>query len=239
MISLSIAMMRVPFWLASPPGKRRNHERAFFSRAVRGFGISLSLRGQQPSPQSTTLFIMNHISWADIPVMMAILDADFVAKADVMDWPILGRLAKRFNPVFVARNELHRSHNQVDQIRARLRAGRSVILCAEGTTSDGSSILPFRSSLFAAADAAHAVQPIILRYLSPKGDALPPERQRAVAWIDDDELLSGAIRFAREATLARVEFLPSVAANGDRKRLAETVRNAMLAAYAAAPNRPK
>lgn len=182
---------------------------------------------------------MNHISWADIPVMMSILDADFVARADMLGWPVIGALARRFNPVFVARDERRGSHAQADAIRARLNSGHSVILCAEGTTSDGTSILPFRTSLFAAADAAAAVQPTIINYLTPNGAQLRPDRQREVAWIDDDDLLTGAACLAKSETLARVEFLPPVNDMKDRKALADNIRRQMLVAYAAAPNRPK
>lgn len=182
---------------------------------------------------------MNHISWADIPVVLALLDADFVAKADMMDWPVIGWLARRFDPVFVARNDQRGSHQQVDAVRTRLKAGRSVILCAEGTTSDGTTILPFRTSLFAAADAAQIIQPLVIAYRTPEGDTLSPRRRREVAWIDDDGLLSGALRFAKERTLARVTFLPPVERDRNRKTLARTVRQQMLDAYAAAPNRPR
>ena len=236
--ALAFAMLRVPVWLVCPPSHRRRHERAFFACIAKGFGITISQHGTR-STKAGTLFIMNHISWADIPVMMAILDADFVAKADMLGWPVIGALARRFSPVFVARNERHRSDTQADAIRERLGMGRSVILCAEGTTSDGTSIMNFRTSLFAAADAAAAIQPVILNYLAPDGSVLPTDRQREVAWIGDDDLLSGAARVAKMKTLARVEFLPPVKASGDRKKLAENIREQMLAAYAAAPNRPR
>jgi lyso-ornithine lipid O-acyltransferase len=235
--TLAFAILRIPVWLIAPHSQRRRHEHAFFAQITRGFGISISRRGS-PSTTPGTLFIMNHISWADIPVMMAILDADFVAKADMLGWPIIGALARRLNPIFVARNERNRSHRQADAIRARLNSGRSVILCAEGTTSDGTGISPFRTSLFASADAAAAIQPIIIRYLRPDRSVLSLARQREVAWIDDDNLLSGAARLAKLKTLARVEFLLPVSGLTDRKLLANYIRQQMLAAYAAAPNRP-
>ena len=171
--------------------------------------------------------------------MMSILDADFIAKADMRGWPMIGRLARRFNPVFVARERRLHCNAQVDAIRARLGADRSVILCPEGTTSDGAGILPFRTSLLAAADAARTIQPVVLSYLAPDGTALSGDRQREVAWIDDDDLLSGATRLAKARTLARVDFLPAVEATGDRKALGRDLRQRMLAAYAAAPKRPR
>jgi lyso-ornithine lipid O-acyltransferase len=235
--TLAFFMLRIPAWLIAPQSQRRHHEQAFFAGISRGFGISISQHGE-PSTTPGTLFVLNHISWADITVMMAILDADFVAKSDMLGWPVIGALARRFDPVFVARDNRHRSGAQADAIRARLNSGRSVILCPEGTTSDGASILPFRTSLFAAADAAAAVQPVILRYLMPDGAALAAKRQREVAWIDEDDLVTGAARVAKLKTLARVAFLPPVSGMTDRKILAENIRQHMLAAYAAAPNRP-
>lgn len=237
--ALAWALAGVPFWLATKPRSRdaRRRERNFFAMVAGGFGIEIARHGDISNAPGT-LFVMNHISWADIPVMMTLFDADFVAKADIAEWPIIGALARRLDPVFVARGDRQRSHVQTDAIRARLSSGRSVILCAEGTTSDGSSILPFRTSLLAAADAAQVIQPAVLRYLSPDGRALSPKRQREVAWIEADDLLSGAARVAREETLAVVSFLPPIPC-AHRKLLAEQLRGRMLAAYAATPNRPR
>ncbi len=239
--SLVLALSRVPAWLCcrQKSSPARHHEQAFFKTIVNGFGIRIEQSGQQ-SKVAGTLYIMNHISWADIPVMMAILDADFVAKSDILGWPGIGALARRFDPVFVSRDRRGQSHDQASTIRARLSAGRSVILCPEGTTSNGSTILPFRTTLFAAADAARVVQPIVLRYLDVDGGPLSPERMREVAWIGDDELLPSAMRFACRSVRANVDFLPAVfAPSGGRKPMAQLVREQMLAAYAAAPNRPR
>lgn len=237
--ALMIAASTVPPWLLTLRGSpaARRMERRFFSRIVRGFGLEITVEG---TPMKPTMFIVNHISWADIPVLASVLDADFVAKSDIESWPVLGKLARRYDPVFVARERRSGSHTQADDIRARLDAGRSVILCPEGTTSDGTTILPFRTSLFAAADAVDTIQPVVIRYLDMDGSALSPERQRAVAWIDDDELLAGAARVAREQTLVHLTFLEPLRASHfpDRKSLAEAARAVMLAVYATAPKRP-
>lgn len=233
--ALASAALRIPPWMVSAGADRRSHERAFFQTINAGFGLSVEWHGSI-SPQPGTLFVMNHISWADIPVMLSMLDADFVARADLRDWPVIGRLAQRLGPVFVDRQWKGGTQGQVEAIRERLTSGRSVILCAEGTTSDGCGILPFRTSLFAAADAAIAVQPVILAYLAPDGTALTPQRQREVAWIGDDDLVSGAARLARQTTLARAVFLPPTPMESDRKALAAYVRQQMREAYAAATN---
>lgn len=230
--SLAQAASLVPLWLRTQGGSlsARNYETAFFARLLKGFGI-VPMRFGQCSTLPGTLFVTNHISWADIPLLASVLDADFVAKADIAGWPVLGRLAKRLNPVFVARDCKRSAHAQADAIRQRLLAGRSVILCAEGTTSVGDTVLPFKSCLFEAADAATQIQPLAIRYCQMDGCALPPERMREVAWIDDDDLLPGAMRVAKQQTVAQIMFLPPIPTIPNRKILAQATWGLVEAAY--------
>jgi lyso-ornithine lipid O-acyltransferase len=235
--SLALAASLIPLWLRERGGsaKARQYEAAFFARLLKGFGIVPTSVGQC-SPLPGTLFVTNHISWIDIPLLASALDADFVAKADILRWPILGGLARKLNPVFVARDCRRSAHAQAEAIRQRLLAGRSVILCAEGTTSVGETVLPFKSCLFEAAEAASAIQPLAIRYCAIDGGALPPKRMREVAWIDDDELLSGAMRVAKQPTLAQIMFLPPFPAIPNRKLLAQASWGLVESAYAAARN---
>lgn len=238
--SLACALLRIPFWLGTPTrtAKARRLEQAFFAQILRGFGITVETRGDiVRSP--ATLFVMNHISWADIPVMLALLDADFVAKSDIASWPLIGPLARRFAPVFVERKRTRRCHLQAGAIAERLRLGRSVILCPEGTTSDGTDILPFRSSLFDAASYARQIQPVALRYCETGGMPLSPQRMREVAWIADDSLASGAARVARTATCAEAMFLDAITLPQpfERKAFAQAIHRQIAIAYAAAQNR--
>jgi 1-acyl-sn-glycerol-3-phosphate acyltransferase len=238
-IGLARLAARVPRWLGCPPGScaARRHERAALAVLARGFGITIDAGGVPG--EGGVLFVANHISWADIVVLGSFLDADFVSRADVAGWPVIGPLARRVGPVFVERRRRATTAGQADAIRARLDAGRPVLLFAEGTTSDGADLLPFRSSLFAAADAARAVQPVMLRYLAADGTALAPERMREIAWIGDDALLPNAVALARSAVRARVEFLAPRDPATPRKRLAAETRDAIRAAYAATPNRSR
>jgi lyso-ornithine lipid O-acyltransferase len=226
----------IPIWLCERSGSpaARGYEAAFFARLLKGFGI-VPMQLGECSPLPGTLFVTNHISWADIPLLATALDADFVAKADIAGWPILGGLARRLNPIFVTRDRKSGAHAQADAIRERLQAGRSVILCPEGTTSVGTTVLPFKSCLFEAADAATVIQPMAIRYCAIDGAALPPERLREVAWIDDDDLLSGAMRVAKQITLAQLIFLPPIPAIPNRKMLAQATWGLVEAAYRSGP----
>lgn len=236
--SLAWAAALIPRWLFTEGGSlaARRLETQFFARILKGFGVIANEYGQNHALPGT-LYVTNHISWVDIPLLATALDADFVAKSDILRWPLLGQLARRLDPVFVARNDRRNAHAQADAIRQRLSAGRSVILCAEGTTSGGETVLPFKSCLFGAADAAAAIQPLAIRYRGRDGAALPSERMREIAWIGDDDLWTGAMRVAKDGTQAQLVFLPPIPAIPNRKLLAQAVWGMVEAAYAAAPKR--
>ena len=239
--AIAVLVGRIPPWLATPARSEaaRRREQQGFAALTRAFGIEVVIEGKPC--HGGTLFVVNHVSWADIPVLGGALGAAFVAKAEVAGWPVIGSMARRIGTLFVARDRRTTTGTQADAIRARLRSGQDVLLFAEGTTSDGTGVKPFRTSLFAAADAAARVQPIALNWLAADGGVLTPERLRAVAWTGADPLLPGIVRLSAERTRALLRVTPPIdpALAGDRKALALAAHAAVVAAYAAAPNRSR
>lgn len=232
------AGMVVPLWWSRKPGSpsARRLERRFFEHVRNGFGVSIEVRGELAVADGT-LFVANHISWADIVVLGSLLDAHFVSKAEVAGWPLIGPLARRQGPVFVDRERRRHVSGQADAIRERLAAGGSVILFPEGTTADGRELLPFRTSLFAAADAARRIQPIALTYAAPDGGPLPLDRLAEIAWVGDQALLPNARALARAASRAIIRPAPPIDPRDfpDRKAIADHVRAAIRAAYGVPP----
>ena len=108
-----------------------------------------------PSRARPTLFVSNHVTYFDIPVLGSILPVSFVAKVEVAQWPGYGLLAKLQRTVFVDRRR-HTTAKQRDSIQARLAAGDPLVLFPEGTSNDGNRILPFRSALLSVAEAGDA-----------------------------------------------------------------------------------
>ena len=96
-----------------------------------------------PMRRRAVLFVCNHISWIDI-----------VAKREVANWPLVGITAKIQRTVFVDRMRRHLTGDAVAEIVSRIRSGVSVVLFAEGTSSDGNRVLPFRSALLGAVEEA-------------------------------------------------------------------------------------
>lgn len=160
---LVLAVSRGPASLVLP---------ALFHRSVCAvLGVRVEVRGAV-EPAAQVVFISNHLSHLDVPVIGGVLRGCFVAKDDVRDWPVLGALARLQQTVFVSRNP-RRVAAVAASLAAALAAGHNVVLFPEGTTSDGSSVLPFKSSLFAVlAEPALgdvALQPVTIELLAVDG----------------------------------------------------------------------
>ncbi len=113
------------------------------------FRIKIIQKGA-PCVQSQTIYMSNHLSYLDIPVMASILRASFVAKKDVASWPVFGFLSKLQQTAFVSRNreDVKREKYALDTM---LSDGKSLIIFPEGTSTDGREVRPFKSSLFSIA----------------------------------------------------------------------------------------
>ena len=160
---------------ALPLGDRRlavsrGLARALAERVLRALHVDVQRVG--PWPTVPALYVANHLSWLDILVLLVALpDARLVAKDEVGRWPLIGAFARAADTIFVARARRASLPQTVQAIAARLDADTPVLLFAEGTTGDGSEVLPFRSSLFdAAVRTGRPVVPIGLRLRARVGD---------------------------------------------------------------------
>ncbi len=133
-------------------------------------------------------FVCNHVSYFDVIALGSLIPASFLAKNDVASWPVFGFLARLCRTVFVDR-QASDPRSQIDIIRARFNAGESLIVFPEGTSSDGSRVLPFKSTLFAAAEhTAMTVQPISIRYTRLNGIPIGRAYRPFYAWFGDMDL---------------------------------------------------
>lgn len=161
--------------------------------------IGIRVREIGKRAQATPLLILaNHASWLDILVITSLTPAVFVAKKEVAGWPIFGWLARLQRTVFIDRERRHRTGAATQEIAARLNGGDAVVLFAEGTSSDGNRVLPFRSALIGAvhhvvgSSTRHervTVQPLSLAYVNLSGLPLGRAFRSRVAWYGDAELI--------------------------------------------------
>lgn len=185
------------------------------------------------------LFVANHISWIDIPVLSAGTGAAFIAKKEIEGWSGMGVMARRYRSVFVDRTRRHASAAQRDEILERLRAGDSLVLFAEGTSTDGTAIAPFKSALFAVAQALPdlKVQPVSIVYTHINGIPVTRARRPLLGWYGDMELTGHVWRaLALGRIRAEIHFHRPLTMReaGSRKALAERCRNAVARGLEAA-----
>lgn len=201
----------------APRSRRRFRERLFrgTSRALLRL-LRAEVRVSGPLPEPPFLVAANHLSYVDVLVLASRMPVRFVAKAEVRRWPLLGPICRGFGTIFIDRSDRRDIPRVLAEIERSLARGEGIILFPEGTSSAGESVLPFRSPLLALpARRGLPVHAAALRYDPP-----------GVAWWGEVSLaphLLGLFRLERiEAT---VSFAPEPVADGDRKRLAERLRN--------------
>ena len=213
-------------------------------------GIRIREVGQR-SAASPALILSNHVSWLDICVITALAPVVFVAKSEVARWPVFGWLAKLQRTVFINRQARHQTGAATREIASRLVGGDAVVLFAEGTSSDGIHVLPFRSSLVGAVhhalgDSTHhthvTVQPMSLAYVRFGGLPVGRALRERVAWYGDVELIPHLIHvLAAGAIDVTVSWGEAKAhdMSADRKAIAreseQSVRRMTTAALRAAP----
>lgn len=218
-------------------GRRSYLVRTFHRSVARALGIRIVTHGA-PERGGAVLFVSNHLSWADIPVLGSRLPAAFIAKSDVADWGMVGRLATLGRTVYVERARRSSTGAQRDAIAERLMAGDSLILFPEGTNSDGTGVLPFKSALFAVTDGVPEarIQPVTIAYTRVNGMPVTRMRLPDLAWVGDTELLPHVIGFMGLGRVtAEIRFHAAVRASdfADRKALAQHCHTVIAQAYRA------
>ena len=213
-------------------------------------GVRLNIDGEIAESQGV-LIVSNHVSWLDITVLSAVAPVSFVAKQEVSTWPFVKWLATLQRSVFVDRERRSEVGTKANEILQRLEAGDHVVFFAEGTSSDGNTVVPFRSALFAAVKppggapmgANVSVQTLALTYTRLHGLPLGRRGRPQVAWYGDMDMASHAWKLLGLGPLdADIRIGPPVPLDDfpDRKALArytETkVRNDVVALLRARPS---
>ncbi|MDR3465681.1 MAG: lysophospholipid acyltransferase family protein [Xanthobacteraceae bacterium] len=249
---LLLTLLLLPFQLAGILSNSRLQRIVpnLFHRAVAAvLGIRIHQVGQ-PSDDRPLLILSNHVSWLDIIVITAVRPVVFVAKQEVAGWPFFGWLAKLQRTVFIERERRHKTGEATREMASRLRGGDAVVLFAEGTSSDGNRILPFRSALVGAVhhtlgDETHhssvTVQPLSVAYTGvggvPSGRALRDK----LAWYGDMDLVPHMLGiFLSGAVDVTVSWGEPVAydMSADRKRIARDAEASVRRMTAAALRQP-
>ncbi|WP_455566493.1 lysophospholipid acyltransferase family protein [Nocardia gamkensis] len=164
------------------------------------------------------LVVTGHIGWTDIVALASVQPLGFVARADMVDWPLIGKLAELMRVIPIERESLRQLPGVVAAVGARLAAGERIGVFPEGTTWCGRAYGTMRSALFqAAVDTGSPVQPVRLRYLDRHGVPCT-----VPAFVGADTFASSARRVLRSrGMVAEVVLEPVLEPGTDRRELAQ------------------
>jgi 1-acyl-sn-glycerol-3-phosphate acyltransferase len=180
-----IATTTFVFPFVTPP-RRRSLTRRWSRRLLALLNIECRVTGDLDPHGGNLLVVANHVSWLDIFVLNALYPARFVAKAELARWPVAGRLVRGAGTLFIERTRRRDTHRVNRVVAEALAQGDVVAVFPEGTTTEGASVLPFKSSLLQPiVDAAGQVQPLALRYRTPDG-----ARSVAPSYVGDDPFMA-------------------------------------------------
>jgi 1-acyl-sn-glycerol-3-phosphate acyltransferase len=187
-------------------------------------GVELRVRGEKV--HRGAFLLANHVSWMDIPAIAATTGSAFIGHDGLMEMPFLRWLCAMNDTVFVARYDPSSVAEQVAAVRAAIKDTGALTIFPEGTTSDGTGLLPFKSSLLSALDPVPpgiAIQPVLLDYGPEAAD---------IAWIGVEHGLDNFKRIMARgrALVVTVHFLPVLEGQAliGRKAMASAARGAML-----------
>lgn len=206
----------VPLLAVPLPGRSRI-QRGYCRLMLRCLGVRITVSGGPIRNLSGVLVVSGHVSWVDIFVIGAVLPGSFVARADLIDWPALGFLARLMKVIPIERTNLRRLPDVVRTITTRLRAGQTVVAFPEGTTWCGLGYGAFRPAMFQGAiDAGRPVQPLRLTY--HHRDGAP---STVPAFIGDDTLMQSIRRvITARLTVCHVQVQSLQLPGADRRELA-------------------
>lgn len=198
------------------------------------FGIVVIVHGE-PHRSRPLLIASNHISYLDILALGAVAELEFVSKAEVASWPVIGLLAKLGDTVFIERLRT-RTLDAGQYMADRLGKNRTLVFFPEATSGAGNRLLPFKSALFTVAHAMEGitVQPATIAYTRLNGLPIGFGWRAFFAWYGDMPLISHAWRFLQLGqTTVEIALLPPIenSAGMDRKTLAVATKQAVQVGF--------
>jgi 1-acyl-sn-glycerol-3-phosphate acyltransferase len=194
-------------------------------RFLRLFGVDYTVEGRLPG---AGVIVSNHLGYLDIVVFAACMPMVFVSKSEVGGWPGIGTLAKLAGTIFLNRARKSDLANAAARMKLAVESGVPVLFFPEGTSSDGSHVLPFHAGLFApAAEGGWPVTPASIRYELDEGSV----EDEVCYWSDMTFLPHFWNLLSKRRIRARVRFGEPLSTGPDRKALATASHVAVAALH--------
>jgi len=186
-LAYALSLVIVRYWLMRLRGPVTMGRRALWVQRsakgiLRALGIHYTVEGVPPTQG---LVVSNHLSYLDILILSAAMPCFFVAKIEIGGWPFFGKAARVGGTIFLDRGSLASAMSVADQMVERLKLPIPVLLFPEGTSTDGSEVLPFHPRLIdPATSTGKQITAAAVRYVIEDG-----VEERELCWYGDVEFV--------------------------------------------------
>lgn len=211
--------------------------RLWFRSVVRIFNIKVTIVNKRSLSKKQKIFLSNHISYMDIPILGAYFNCFFIAKSDIAGWPIFGILSKLAGTIFVTRHRRFLK-SQLAQMNKHLNAKQSLMIFPEGTTNTGQEILRFKSGLLNSVfelKKKPVIQPLSLIYTHVNEKRLETQEDfDQIAWYGDMTMKPHFLHLLKQKNFrARVVIHPAmiVTPEDDAKKIALQAYNTVKSIF--------
>ena len=226
MVVLLLACL-LPYYLFALLRLHNPWPRVFLAGLCWIAGVQIKVVGERP--KGSAFLIANHVSWIDIPAIAEATGSAFVGHDGLASVPLIKHLCAMNDTVFIARHDRASVHQQVEDVRRAIRDTGALTIFPEGTTSDGTGLLPFKSSLLSALEPVPEsvrVIPVLLDYGAEAA---------SLAWVGEEHGVDNFLRIlARRRPVAlTMTFCPPLSGEQvrDRKTMAAAAREALSASF--------
>lgn len=214
--------------IAGRPRASDQWRTAVFQMASRSLsrvmGMAVAVRGEPPA--APFVLVSNHLSYVDVILIGSQVRCVFISKAEVQDWPLIGRIVRSLGTLFIDRDVKRNLPQMVERMEDVLESGRGVVFFPEGTTGRGDQVAPFRPSLLE--PAARSNRPVHYASLTYRTREKCPPADRAVCWWGDMKFGSHILQLlAMPGFDASLTFGTEPILEDDRKVLATRLHRAI------------
>jgi lyso-ornithine lipid O-acyltransferase len=217
-----IAVQKPMLWFARDRAISLAYPKIYWKMCCAVFGVKIRVEGNIAKGEHL-IYAGNHISYMDIPVMGSLLNASFIAKKEIEGWPVFGWLGTLGQTVYISRAPLD-APKEAQALNDRLSKPLPIIMFPEGTSTNGRTVIPFKSSLFQIfLNKNLRIQPFTISLVEIDGRKPETDDLRDLyAWHGDMTLVPHLWAFAKtKGAVIKVVFqdIVSTRSYDDRKKL--------------------
>lgn len=236
-----LTLGKLAYLFIKDPIKLRKRCNRFTTASARGYLKSLRISVELENPEALKLLedknylvVANHVSYADIIVLSSLREFVFITSEEMGKTPFLGAITRYGGSLYTDRKKFVSLPKEIERFSQTARDGFRIVLFPEGTSTDGSKIREFRSSLFEIARQADLdILPICINYVKIDNQPRSEANRDLICWYGDMDFLPHFMKLLGHSITARVKVLEPIAGGTRMKRqdIANAAYDALVKEY--------